>query len=62
MKCWWFRMKVGDHKYYFLYGPPAEICKNPRDKCTPAGYDEQEAVARYVVQTLARLAPGSDSQ
>jgi hypothetical protein len=54
-----FDMKAGGRKYLFFYVPSAMQCASPSRCSGPSGYNQEEAVANYVAQTIPKLASGA---
>jgi hypothetical protein len=56
---WVFHMNVGGKKYYFFFLPLGARCEKPAFNCEEPGPSQMAAVARYVSETIPRLASGS---
>jgi hypothetical protein len=52
-------MKLEGHNYLMFFMPLGVECNAPERCNNPAGYAQEEAVANYIAQTFAKLAPGS---
>jgi len=60
--CWWFCTKVGGKNHCFYHIPLGAACKKSAFKCEEPGPSQMEAVAKYVAQTIGRLASGGPAK